>query len=395
VQLLEKEQQPSKTEPCESSKKPRQLTDNSFLPSGPAKELRNGARAGQNAWKSTSAARPGEGSNRKRKGKTVEQAGKAKKGPNYNTQKGATAGVRVSLGAQDLVDASSMMRLESGQQPYQSLGGGPSQIGSPPGEAASASLAPGIRAKPRAAHSIAEVEAAPLDNSPLPDFISGHAEPPNLLYAPILSTTGAAKASVLRAVEAVNEYGGAQLREVSEASPNHLPELAPYNARAQRALPLAPQTLAGHPKLKNSESSSTHMLASLKDSAKRPRPKFSQFADQYEKVTAQAREITKQRKPGGKLHEDYKKALKVLGEMQQSIERGPTQGAYCPNLQPYLSSIAAPLVPSSRDRGGAPLSKESRERSVRSLKSLNKVASAGSLGQAAPSMPPKVPPGVE
>jgi hypothetical protein len=43
--------------------------------------------------------------------------------------------------------------------------------------------------------------------------------------------------------------------------------------------------------------------------------KFTKVIDQYDKVSGKARVIMNLRKPSTKLAEDYKRALRVLGEM--------------------------------------------------------------------------------
>jgi len=75
------------------------------------------------------------------------------------------------------------------------------------------------------------------------------------------------------------------------------------------------------------------------------------------------------------LQDDYKKALKVLGELQQTAADktgGASQAGYCPNLQPYLQSIvqAPPIQGSTRDNKQQPgLSRDSGGKSS-SMKSL-------------------------
>jgi len=91
----------------------------------------------------------------------------------------------------------------------------------------------------------------------------------------------------------------------------HLPSL---NVATGRSFRLPPPPL--NHKLKETDSSTAQVFTSLKEIAKRPHPKLSQFQDQYHKVTSQARHLSKQKKPTARLQDDYKRALKVLGEMQ-------------------------------------------------------------------------------
>jgi hypothetical protein len=72
----------------------------------------------------------------------------------------------------------------------------------------------------------------------------------------------------------------------------------------------------------------------LKDSSKKTRPPASNFIDQYVQVAHAARAgLIKNKKASNKLNEDYKKALKVLNEMQQNLDaKAQNPSAYCPNL---------------------------------------------------------------
>ena len=71
---------------------------------------------------------------------------------------------------------------------------------------------------------------------------------------------------------------------------------------------------------------------SITEQLRKPvKPNLNKFIGQFEKVSNQAKELCKQKKPSTKLHDDYRKALKVLGDMQMGLEeRG--KNVYCPNL---------------------------------------------------------------
>jgi hypothetical protein len=231
-----------------------------------------------------------------------------------------------------------------------------------------------------------------------PHFISTAHEPAQLVYAPLLAQPALAKAQLAQALEAVNqdsEGPGSYSADRQGPSAVLLPDV---NCQTRRSVNIQEQqTLNG--KADGHGSGASRQTASGRHeqvgTAAKKQGKQSKFKDDYARVTGQGCLLQELTQSGGKgkkgvdrLHEDYRRALKAIEGIQSGTDKHYPHNGHgpyaCANLQPYLASIGASLIPNLKDRAltGPYAQPEGQTKQSKGVKGLHHVPSKASLGRA-------------